>query len=103
MAADLRRPRAGHRPLRCAGVGRHHRGRPVDQLPPPEVVATQAEFLRRWGIDDLVEAGRRTWSERAHLGDLQAIRARSRVTEADALIDPDGLGGFLALEWSGRT
>ena len=38
-------------------------------------------------------------SERAHLGDLEAIRARSRVGEAEALTDPAGLGAFHVLEW----
>ena len=32
--------------------------------------------------------GRRTWTERAHVGDLAALAARSRVTEAEALTDP---------------
>lgn len=74
----------------------------VDQLAtvrPPDADRTQAEFLRAHGIDDLVEEGRRLWTERAHLGDLAAIRARSRVTEAEALTDPAGLGGFRVLEW----
>lgn len=71
----------------------------VDQLPPGAVAETQARFLRRYGIDDLVDAGRRLWEERAHLGDLEAIRARSRVTEAKALLDPTGLGDFTVLEW----
>ncbi len=71
----------------------------VDQLPPGAVVDTQAAFLRRFGIDDLVEAGRHLWEERAHLGDLEAIRARSRVAEAEALLDPTGLGDFTVLEW----
>jgi SAM-dependent MidA family methyltransferase len=70
-----------------------------DQLPVPEALSTQADWLRRWGIEELVEAGRRTWAERAHLGDLAAIRARSRVREAEALLDPDGLGAFLVAEW----
>jgi SAM-dependent MidA family methyltransferase len=72
----------------------------VDQLPPPDHDTSQAEWLRRWGIDELVEEGRRTWAERAHLGDLEAIRARSRVGEAEALTDPDGMGAFRVLEWS---
>jgi len=71
----------------------------VDQLPPPTRVSTQADVLKRWGIGDLVAEGRRVWVERAHLGDLAALRARSRVTEAEALEDPIGLGGFLVLEW----
>lgn len=72
---------------------------PFDQLPPGATIVTQAEFLDRWGIHELVDEGRRVWAERAHLGDLVALRARSRVREADALLDPDGLGGFLAAEW----
>jgi SAM-dependent MidA family methyltransferase len=53
---------------------------------------TQAEWLAELGIADLVEEGRATWNARAHLGDLEAIAARSVVTEAEALVDPAGLG-----------
>ena len=72
----------------------------VDQLPEPTSVSTQAEFLERWGVDELVAEGRRVWTERAHLGDLEAVRARSRVREAEALCDPTGLGGFLTMMWN---
>jgi SAM-dependent MidA family methyltransferase len=72
----------------------------VDQLPAPGEESTQAEWLRRWGIDELVEEGRRIWAERAHLGDLEAVRGRSRVGEAEALTDPDGMGSFRVLEWA---
>jgi hypothetical protein len=27
------------------------------------------------------------------------MKMRSRVSEAEALLDPDGLGGFLVAEW----
>jgi SAM-dependent MidA family methyltransferase len=93
----------------------HQRGRPagsapgaqdvtvevaVDQLPPGATnAATQAAFLRANGIDELVAEGRRRWAERVGIGDLDALRARSRITEAEALLDPDGLGGFTVLEW----
>lgn len=60
---------------------------------------SQADFLAAHGIDVLVAEGRRVWAERAHLGDLEAIRARSRVGEAEALTDPAGLGAFHVLEW----
>jgi SAM-dependent MidA family methyltransferase len=76
----------------------------VDQLAavrPPDRNRSQAEFLRAHGIDELVEEGRRTWRERAHIGDLAAVRARSRVNEAAALTDPAGLGAFRVLEWVG--
>lgn len=72
----------------------------VDQLvPPPAQDTTQAEFLRAHGLDDLVEEGRRRWLTGAHVGDLDALRARSRVREAEALSDPEGLGAFRVLEW----
>ncbi len=72
----------------------------VDQLPPPDQDTAQADWLRRWGIDELVEEGRRIWHERAHLGDLEAIRGRSRINEAEALTDAGGMGAFRVLEWS---
>jgi len=71
----------------------------VDQLPTPDHNRPQADFLRAHGIDDLVATARREWTERAHVGDLQALRSRSRVTEAGALTDPTGLGAFRVLEW----
>lgn len=52
----------------------------------------QSTWLRELGIDQLVDDARRVWRERAHLGDLEAVAARSRVTEAEALTDPAGLG-----------
>lgn len=64
-----------------------------------DVVRTQAAFLRDHGIDQLVSDGRRMWLDRAHLGDLEALKARSRSFEAEALLDESGLGGFLVLEW----
>jgi SAM-dependent MidA family methyltransferase len=74
----------------------------VDQLASvrePDRVTTQAGFLRVHGIDALVEEGRRVWRERGPVGDLEAVRGRSRVGEGEALLDPDGLGSFTVLEW----
>ncbi|HEX2191650.1 MAG TPA: SAM-dependent methyltransferase, partial [Acidimicrobiales bacterium] len=65
----------------------------------PVADRTQAELLLAYGMDELVEDARRTWQERAAIGDLVAVAARSRVTEAAALSDPSGLGSFRALEW----
>src|SRR5262249_3841583 len=58
---------------------------------------TQAEWLRELGVDDLVEEARREWDARAHVGDLEAVRHRSRVTEGAALLDPSGLGAHHVL------
>jgi SAM-dependent MidA family methyltransferase len=74
----------------------------VDQLErvrAPDADRAQAEFLRAHGLDGLVEEGRAIWTERAQVGDLEALQARSRLTEADALTDPTGLGAFRVLEW----
>ena len=71
----------------------------LDQLPEPDVVRTQAQFLPRWGIDELGEEGRAAWEAAAAAPTVAAMRMRSRVREAEALLDPDGLGAFLALEW----
>ena len=73
----------------------------VDQLLPPSTNRSQAEFLRAHGIDELVAEARAEWEERAHVGDLQALKARSRMSEAAALTDPEGLGAFRVLEWVG--
>jgi SAM-dependent MidA family methyltransferase len=72
----------------------------VDQLREPDGDVAQAEWLRRWGIDRLVDEGRRVWRERSAAPDLDALRMRSRVAEAEALLDVGGLGAFRVLEWT---
>lgn len=57
---------------------------------------TQAEWLRGLGLDELVEAARTRWRERAAT-DLDALAARSWVTEATALTDLAGLGAHTVL------
>lgn len=71
----------------------------LDQLPEPDAVRSQAQFLERWGIEELVEEGRQRWLAVAARPDLTALRMRSRIREAEALLDPDGLGAFTVAEW----
>lgn len=71
----------------------------VDQLPTPDAVRSQAQWLQLHGIIELVDEGRRYWEEHAARPDLAAIKMRSRVSEAQALLEPTGLGGFTVLEW----
>ena len=74
----------------------------VDQLAAvrePDAVRTQSQFLELWGIGALVEEGRRVWRESAAAPTLEAVRMRSRISEAEALLDPSGLGAFSVLEW----
>jgi NADH dehydrogenase [ubiquinone] 1 alpha subcomplex assembly factor 7 len=66
----------------------------------PALVSDQRTFLSRHGIDELVEEGRAAWEEGAARGDLHAIQGRSRVREAEALTDIDGLGAFTVAEWT---
>ena len=92
----------GGPPLRAPGTQDVTCEVAVDQLATvaaPASDRTQAEWLRHWGIERLVEDGRRVWQERAGVGDLAALRARSRAVEAEALTDPTGLGAFRVLEW----
>ena len=67
----------------------------------PTSVTTQAAFLRSHGIDALVDDARSVWTGRAAIGDLTALSARSRIGEADALLDPAGLGAFVVMQWRG--
>lgn len=63
---------------------------------------TQREWLHGLGIDDLVAQARAEWDRRAHVGDLDALKNRSRVSEAAALVDPGGLGAHRVLVFSVR-
>lgn len=82
----------GHQDITCEVA--------VDQLPAPASNRSQAEFLRAHGIDELAAEARRAWQARAHVGDLEALKSRSRVHEAAALVDEAGLGAFRVLEWA---
>ncbi|MBV8559557.1 MAG: hypothetical protein JO050_02200, partial [Acidimicrobiia bacterium] len=72
----------------------------VDQLPAPDTARTQADFLRAFGLDGLVDEARTAWEARAHIGDIEALEHRSRVSEGAALSDDAGLGAFSVLEWT---
>ena len=71
----------------------------LDQLPVPSVVRSQAQFLARWGIDELVADGKAQWAVNAAAPSVASLRMRSRISEAESLLDPTGLGAFLAVEW----
>jgi len=71
----------------------------IDQLPAPLSVESQSEFLRRLAIDEFVDEGRRAWSAAAARPDLAALTMRSRLSEAEALLDPAGLGSFDVMMW----
>lgn len=107
MAADgdwLRTYRHGGRgtaPLAALGTQDITTDVAVDQLQqvdPAVRVTTQAAWLENHGLDALTDAAAVAWRARAAVGDLDALRARSRVGEGTALVDTRGLGSFVALE-----
>lgn len=75
----------------------------VDQVAtarPPVSDRPQAAFLADHGIRELTEEARANWEARAHVGDLENMRWRARLSEATTLSDPSGLGAFRVLEWT---
>ena len=75
----------------------------IDQLSAvrePDAIRTQSQFLQLWGIDELVEEGKRAWEAAASAPSLAAMKMRSRIAESEALLDPSGLGNFTVLEWT---
>ena len=73
----------------------------VDQLMkavPGLSVTLQSDWLRRWGIDELVAEGNKYWQQHKSAPDIAAMKMHSRVNEAQALTSHDGLGAFSVLE-----
>jgi len=77
----------------------------IDQLAlvaRPSCVTTQAEWLRALGIEGLAAGpplGERVRRGPAASPALDDLRRRNRRSEASALTDPTGLGGFTVLIW----
>lgn len=75
----------------------------IDQLAmvkAPESVRSQSQFLQLWGIDELVAEGKTAWAAAAASPNVTAMKMRSRISEASALLDPNGLGSFCALTFT---
>ena len=73
----------------------------VDQLmktSPGLSVTLQSDWLRRWGIDDLVSEGTQYWDKHKSSPDIAAIKMRSRANEGLAIKQQLGLGGFQVFE-----
>ena len=61
-------------------------------------ILSNMQQLNLW-VDSNIEEGKEIWKKESATGGLEAIRARSRIVEAEALLDPNGLGSFSTLEW----
>jgi SAM-dependent MidA family methyltransferase len=73
----------------------------LDQLQnsfPQLAVSRQSEWLKYWGIEQLVEEGNQYWENHKHAPNVSAMKMRSRENEAKALTDGQGLGDFVAIE-----
>lgn len=98
------------RTYRDQGRGTHYLAEPgsqditaqvmLDQLPSGFAKSTQADFLKRWGIDDLVREGTEYWESMRHAPDVAAMKMRSRSNETKALTDSSGLGSFDYVIWT---
>ena len=71
----------------------------LDQLPVGFASLTQADFLKQWGIDELVREGVDHWEKLKHAPDVAAMKMRSRSSEATSFTDLSELGAFNALSW----
>ncbi len=72
----------------------------LDQLPTGFTASTQVDFLKQWGIDDLVREGSDYWESMKHAPDVAAMMMRSRSTEAKSITDSSGLGSFDSVIWT---
>ncbi len=70
----------------------------LDQLPTGFTTSTQADFLKQWGVNDLVREGFDYWESMKNAPDVAAMKMRSRSTEAKSLIGQTGLGTFSVLQ-----
>ncbi|CAB4795403.1 unannotated protein [freshwater metagenome] len=71
----------------------------LDQLTTGFTTSAQSDFLKHWGINELVNEGADHWENMKHAPDITAMKMRSRSNEATALTDLSGLGAFTALSW----
>jgi SAM-dependent MidA family methyltransferase len=72
----------------------------LDQLQSGLTASTQADFLRLWGIDELVREGSDYWESMKHAPDIAAMKMRSRSSEAISHTNFFGLGAFEVCEYT---
>ena len=59
---------------------------------------TQRDFLKQWGIEELAAQAEAVQQPEIPT-DLKSIELQSRIQEAKALLDPQGLGAHFVAEW----
>lgn len=97
------------RTYRDQGQGTHYLSDPgsqditaqvmLDQLPTGFTTSAQSDFLKHWGINELVNEGADYWENMKHAPDITAMKMRSRSIESVALSDRSVLGSHLVMKW----
>lgn len=89
--------RRGHGPLDAVGEQDITADVALDQLPGRPTVEPLRTWLFERGAAGRIESARRL--ARGRDGDAEAVAARARLAELEALLDPRGIGGFSVLTW----
>ena len=71
----------------------------LDQLPSGFSTSKQADYLTKWGINELVREGLDYWETMKHAPDVAAMKMRSRKLESKSLLEPNALGRFDIVQW----
>lgn len=74
----------------------------LDQLPTELATLTQADFLKQWGIDQLVREGIGHLGNMENAQDVAAMKMRNRFTEVSTFTDNRASGGFLIIEFQSK-
>jgi SAM-dependent MidA family methyltransferase len=78
----------------------------IDQLTKevPELsVTSQTDWLKKWGIDELILEGIQYWQAHRFAPDVVAIKMLSRANEGLTIKRQPGLGAFQVFEFDGRS
>jgi len=73
----------------------------IDQLMeavPGLSVTKQSDWLRHWGIQNLVDEGAKYWDQHKSSPDIYAIKMRSRANESIQLMSNQQMGQYLVIE-----
>jgi SAM-dependent MidA family methyltransferase len=73
----------------------------LDQLQnsfPTLTISRQSDWLKHWGIEQLVDEGNQYWEMHKDSPGLAAIKMRSRRTELGSICGDEGLGLFSVME-----
>jgi SAM-dependent MidA family methyltransferase len=73
----------------------------IDQLMSKDLnrqVTDQYEWLKNWGVEELVSEGSKYWEEHRSSPDVAAVKMRSRITEIEMLKALSQTGGYSTVE-----